>query len=386
MPSENIFAVCAKLPSPVLTVYVNTAQQDASRHPPVRPGLAWFLDTAETLRQELSHRDAKLFERQVRRVRRFLEQRHPAERALVIFAGAKSWQVLALQATLGNEVHWGKPKLDSLLPVLNAHRTYGVVVMDHMAARYFALAHAELHLLGTKQFEIDASQWKRKDQGRVTNERVQKSRGPLRDLYEHHVEAQYKRLCHQVAEESAAIAKKHGFDGLFLVGPDRLIQAVQGKIPHPLVGSTVLVQENLGRTPPKELQRRLQPLVDYYEQEQQVSAVKLLQGSDRAAVTNRDEVLAQLQNGRIRTLLVARGLELALRQCPKCGLASRAADRVCFDCGVLRQEITLGELLAQVLATGNTKVEFVYGGAARLLLRTGGLGGWLCAVRAAAAG
>ena len=278
-----------------------------------------------------------------------------------------------------------KPKLDSLLPVLNAHRSYGVVVMDHMAARYFALAQAELRLLGTKQFEIDVSQWKRKDQGRIGTERMQKSRGPLRDLYERHVEAQYKRRCHQVADETAAIAKKHGFDGLFLVGPDRLVQALRGKIPHPLVRSTVLVQENLGWTPPKELQRRLQPLVDYYQQEQQLSAVKLLQTSDRAAVTNRDEVLAQLQNGRIRTLLVARDLELALPQCPKCGLANRATDRVCVDCGEVRQEISLGELLAKVLATGNTNVEFVNGEAAQLLLRTGGLGGWLRAVRAAAA-
>ncbi len=31
----------------------------------------------------------------------------------------------------------------------------------------------ELTLLGTKQFEIDASQWKRKEQGRVALQRVQ---------------------------------------------------------------------------------------------------------------------------------------------------------------------------------------------------------------------
>jgi hypothetical protein len=73
-----------------------------------------------------------------------------------------------------------------------------------------------------------------------------------------------------------------------------------------------------------------------------------------------------------------------LRQCPKCGLASRAADRVCANCREQRQEITLGDLLGQVLATGNVKVEFVNGDAAKLLLLTGGLGGWLRAEHVAA--
>jgi len=383
--SENTFATCAKLPSPVLTVYVNTTTQDAARHPRVRAELAWLLDQAQTLRQNLSRRDEKLFERQVERVRRFLEYRHPAELALAIFACAKAWRVVPLQARLRNELCWGKPKIDPLLSLLNAHRRYGVVVIDHMAARYFEFAQDKLRLLSSKQFEIDASQWKRKEQGRVATERMQKSRSPLRDLFEHRIEAQYKRLCHEVAEETAAISKQHQLDGLFLVGPDRLIQAVREKIPYPLAAATVLVQENLGRSSPRQLERRLQPLVDSYEQEQQLADVKLLQTSDSAAVTNPDEVIAQLQNGRIRSLFVARDLEFALRQCPKCGLVSRAADRVCAECGEVRQEIALGELVAQVLATGNVKIEFVNGDAAQLLLRTGGLGGWLSAVRAAAA-
>ena len=199
------------------------------------------------------------------------------------------------------------------------------------------------------------------------------------------MEAQYKRLCHLVAEETATISKQHEFAGVFLVGPDRLTQLVREKIPYPLAGTTVVVQENLGRSSPRQLQSRVQPLVDYYEREQQLTSVKLLQTSDQAAVTDPDEVIAKLQDGRIRAVLVARDLELALRQCPKCGQASRAADRICADCGEVRQEISLGELLAQLLITGNVKVEFVTGDAAQLLLRTGGLGGWLCAVRAAAA-
>lgn len=384
MPFENIFADCAKMPSPVLTVNVNTSEQDATRHPRVLSELSWLLSEAERLRQKLSHRDAKLFERQVDRVHRFLRERRPSERAAVIFAGAKSWRMVPLHFPIRNGLYWGKPKIDALLQLLNAHRRYGVIVMDHTASRYFEFTQGELRLLGSRQFEIDASQWKRKEQGRVATQRMQKSRSPLRDLFEHRIEAQYKRLCHQVALETVAFSKQHEFAGIFLVGPDRLIQLVREKIPYPLAGTTVSVNENLGRSSLRQLHSRLFPLLHYYEQEQQLSGVKLLQTSDRAAVTDPDEVIAQLQNGRIRTLLISRDLELTLRQCPSCGLASRAADPVCPDCDKARQETSLGELLAQVLAKGNINVEFVNGEAAQLLLRTGGLGGWLRAARAVA--
>jgi len=385
MQTENLFQTLAQLPEPILTAYLNTSGSDASRHSRARTPLAWFLDETETIRRNLSHRDAKQFDRQTNRVRRFLEERHPAENAVVICAGAKTWKVIPLQIPVSNELHWGKPKLDPLLPLLKGHRRYGLVVLDHKAARYFDFAYGELTLLGTKPFEVDSSQWKRMEQGRVAIERVQNARGPVRDLYEHRIEAQFQRLGHQVGEETAALCKRKELDGVFLVGPDRLISAVKEKMPPSLTGSTVLVQENLGRSSPLELQRRLEPLFSQYEHEQQLSAVKSLQAS-AAAVTNPDEILAQLQNGRIRALVVAQDLELRLRQCPQCGLATSAADRTCPDCGVVRQEIKLSELLAQILPRWNVKVEFVNGEAAQLLLRTGGLGGWRRAVRAAAAG
>jgi hypothetical protein len=315
----------------------------------------------------------------------FLEDRRPAERALVIFAGLKTWKVIPLQIPVSNELHWGKPKIAALLPLLHGHRRYGVVVVDHTAARFFEFAYGQLTLAATKPFEIDASQWKRREQGRVAIESVQNSRGPVRDLYQHRIEAQYKRLCHQLGEEATALSKSKELDGLFLVGPDRLIQAVQEKIPHFLAASTVFVGENLGQTSARELQRRLQPLIDCYEQEQQLSIVKRL-ASSRGALTTPDEVLAQLQNGRIQTLIVARHLKFRLRLCPRCGFASGAADRTCADCGALRQEIMLDELLARISAKWNIKIEFVSGEAAELLRQTGGLGGWLHGRRAIAAG
>jgi hypothetical protein len=345
----------------------------------------WLFDKAEVLRRSLSYQDAKKCERQIRRVSRFLENRHPAERAMAIFAGSKTWHVVPLPAPVVNEIAWGEPRIDSLLAVLNGQRYYGAVIIDHAGARFFEYSRGQLNLLGTKEFVIDSSQWKRKEQGGVAAERVQKSRGPLRDAYEQRLEAQYKRLCHRVAHEAAELCAKRNFDGMFLVGPDRLTQTVFERIPQNLASSTVRVAENFGRLDPKPLSRRLRPFVERYQQQQQLATVTRLQSAEPPALTNPDEVLAHLQQGTIRSLVVARDFNITLRECPKCGSATTAADRVCSDCGTARVAITLGEFLAKVAPTLGVKVEFVSGKAADLLRTTGGLGGWIRARRAASA-
>jgi len=114
-------------------------------------------------------------------------------------------------------------------------------------------------------------------------------------------------------------------------------------------------------------------------EEHELAAVQRLRSSDAGAPTNPDEVLAQLQKGPIRSLLVARDISLALRDCPKCRFASTAADPVCAECGTRRgeTETTLGELLARVAARRSVAVDFVNGQAAELLRQTEGLSGWL---------
>jgi len=386
MQPENILKACLTLPSPVLTVYLNALESDPSRHPRKRSDLVWLRKQAEAMTRGLSPRDAKQFERQVNRVRRLLLERYNLAASFVIFAGPRTWMLLPLQVRVRETLHWGKPKVDQLLSLLNAHRFYGVVVLDHKGVRYFRFRQGQLGLLAARQFDIDPSQWKRKDQGHVSSERIRKTRGPQRDVFEHRVEAQYTRLCHEVAEEGLHLFGTDDLAGLFLVGPGRLIRAVQARVPHPLSESVVLVDENLGRSAPKQLERRLEPLLGEYERGRQLAAVKvLLQASPSAAITEPDEVLAQLQGGRVHTLVVVQNLELELRRCPRCGLAARSADRVCGICGAGRQRMTLDDLLPQVLASHHVKVEFVGGEAAELLRKTGGLAGWLRPARASAA-
>ena len=210
-------------------------------------------------------------------------------------------------------------------------------------------------------------------------------RGPFPDRFEHRLEVQYARLCHETAEQAAALSKQHGLAHIFLAGPDRLIRPMPAQFPPPFSESVCLVPEDLGNFSPKQLLQRLEPIIAEYEQKRQMAAVTRLLGTDNTAVADLDETLAQLQNGSVRSVVVSGDFALDLRQCTKCGLASRAADPVCAVCAGELRKVTLGELLPALLADHNTEVEIVSGEAARTLERAGGMGGWLRQVKLSAA-
>ena len=59
---KEIQAIAA-LPAPILTVYVNTQNRNASRHPRMPEHLAWLADEARSLPPTLLAADAKRFDR-----------------------------------------------------------------------------------------------------------------------------------------------------------------------------------------------------------------------------------------------------------------------------------------------------------------------------------
>ena len=91
--SEQIQSI-ADLQLPILTVYVNTQNRNASRHPRVPVHVAWFRKSAFAISRTLVPRDEALFQIQVDRVEQFLEGRHPEEKAIAIFAGQGTWTCL----------------------------------------------------------------------------------------------------------------------------------------------------------------------------------------------------------------------------------------------------------------------------------------------------
>lgn len=376
----------AESPVPILTVYLNTQNRNASRHPRIPGDLAWFKKETLTFSRTLLARDAARFQKEVTRVATFLEGRHPEERALSIFAGPKTWTVLPLQTSVKNEIQWGKPAIGQLFSMLSEHRSYGVVVMDLHAARFFSFLLGELTKLDEKRFDIDESQWKRKDVGHVGSERIRKAHGSDRDLFEHRLKAQYERLYRETADQTIALSKQHAFARVFLVGHERLLSPMRDKFPPAVRERLVLVPEDFGNFSPRGILRRLEPRIADYEEKRQVADVEQVLAADSGSITDADETLARLQDGAIRTVLVVADHDFHLRECEQCGNANRSSDLVCADCGGKRRSIALLDLLPRLSAVHGTKVEFVGGKAAQNLAKAGGLAGWLRQTKSTAAG
>jgi hypothetical protein len=295
----------AALPSPVLTVYLNTASQDPSLHPVVPACLRWFTDEGEALSRTLLPRDGKRFKEQAERFERFLSLRRPQEKAIAAFVGPDVWQVLPLHICLENQLRWGKPSVTQLFKLLSRHKPYGIVVVDHHGARFFRFHLGELIAIAERQYEIDDSQWKRTDVGRIASERTRKAHGADRGLFEHRLRAQFEHLCAETANQLLALSKKNDFAGLFLVGSHRLIDPIQKHLPPVAFGLVVSVSEDMGGSSPTEILRRLEPLVADYERKRQLAEVDHLMTADGGTIRDVDETLARLQRGTIGTVLVA---------------------------------------------------------------------------------
>ena len=371
---------------PILSAYLSTRPQNASRHPQVQSFVTWLKKEAASMLRSLEPRDAEQFERQVERVGRFLGQRRPKEKALAIFAGREYWKVVPLPMAVENERGWGRAAVWQLFRLLSEHNSNCIVVVDHHAARFFMNGLGELTLLEEKTFDVDISQWKKKDLGHFAGERVRKTRGPQREVFEDRLEAQYAKLCQKTAERAVALCGQHNLTNIFLVGPTRLISLIQANIPCSLADWVFVVPEDLGNFSPKSLLRRLKPVIEGRRREQQIATVTRLLGADQGTTIDVDETLAQLQKRAIRDLILARNFDLDIQQCAKCGWVNRSADPVCLTCGAQRRTVALSEILPALLEKYNTRLEIVSGDAAQILERAGGMGGWLRQASRTAAG
>ncbi len=211
-----------RLPGAVLTAYLNTQQDDTTRHLPFPASLSWLRKTAKSIEDKLKPAEREQFEEQWDRLETFLANRHPHEKALAIFAGPNIWEVVPLPVTVESDLRWGRPAVSQLLLLEEEHRAYCVVVLDNTKARLFRYQFGELAEIEERPFVLDVSQWKEKEMGHVTGQRVHKTRGSQRDAFDHRVQAQYARLCRETALAAGAICRKEHLSGIFLVGGSHL--------------------------------------------------------------------------------------------------------------------------------------------------------------------
>jgi peptide subunit release factor 1 (eRF1) len=377
MLSADTLSALEELPTPLLTVYVNTQSTAPSAHGPSAGNLIWLKQEAKRLVENIPPRDQDTFRQQIAETEGFLRDRKPKEKALVILAGSATWELVSLRVQVENELHWGKPALAQLLWILSENKSYCLVIVDRKGARFLHFELGEMREVSDQKFEVDISQWKKKDLGHVVGQRVNKTRGSQRDTYVHRMDAQYRRLCRETAAQATRFCEANNCHGIFLVGSDELTKPVHAGFSKEFSLPVVLIAEDFGNLSLPELQDRLRPKIAEWQDEWESALVARLFGEQRKAVIGIDETLAQLQKGKVRTVVLAHELKGNLRECIECGWTDRSADPVCPACRRERRAVELRDVLLNVARTTNTRIEVVRGGAADRLNQSGGMAGWL---------
>jgi len=367
------------LKPPVLTAYVRTGAVDKASHSPASGYLAWIESQNRTLAKTVPSSERATMKDQIERVLAHLKKRQSHEKSLVIVAAPKVWTVVPLQTDVEAGLYWGKPALAQLFSLASEHKPYGVVAVDHKGIRFFVYSMGELEEQAEKKFSIDASQWKSKTAGHVKGQTILKSSGSRRTVtvFEKRIQSQLGHLLRGAAEQAVRFCERHHLTAAFLTGPARLIKGIHDNLPRESPVPFVLLDEDLARVKENELKKHVEAAISAWESRHELELVHGAVEEEQGVVAGFDETLAQLQKGRIRKLVLARGLDPLLHQCVECGWMDRSADAVCSVCGGKRRTISLWDTLPELAKTQNTEIDVVSNEAAACLKRAEGMAGWL---------
>ena len=375
MLKANVIESLSALPKPVLTIFLDTDRAKQINRG-LKPGYLIHLESrAESIAQTVSPNEQKLFRKQLQRTVAYLGRQPSRCRGVVIFAGKDSWEFVPLQVEVEDEIHWGAPSLAQLLWLLDEHKQYGVVVPGRKRARFFLYWLGEVRELEEKEFRLEPS--KKKEMGPVARLGVRLSRGTNRAAFEHHLAAEYAHYDREIAERIGHWFAAEPLDSVFLVGLAQMVKAIRKEVTPALVEKIVLVEEDLGWASRTELLDRIEPSIVSHKQKREMASVEAMLGDFRNVVMGIDEVLVQLQQGKVRSVLVKKGLNGSLQQCVNCSWADRTSDPVCPACGGGRRNVALRDVLPELVRRYNASLEIVSGQSARKLQERGAMGAWL---------
>jgi len=324
-----------RLATPVLSAYIDTnpATRRNQGHPPGY--LAWLKTTARRLESGLTAEQRRTFQKTVQRLERELQDRPARARGIAAFVGPKIWEFLRLQVAVDDELHWGPPALKQLFWLLDEHRPAGVVVMSRTEARFFRIWLGEIVEEDRQPVALDTSTWRKKDLVGPSHGGVAKRRGVQRDRFAGRVQAQHARFAVAVASRIQRWAERQRLRPVLLVGPSAMIDPVLAALPADFRSRVGTVPENLSQSSPATLHARVQPALARWQRDDEAARVEAVlreRGSGRVAV-GLEETLTELQEARVRELMLARGIKGTVGQCERCGWADTSSSATCPRCG-----------------------------------------------------
>jgi peptide subunit release factor 1 (eRF1) len=368
-----------RLQPPILSVYLDTNPAEPRNQRRPSGARIWLKSRGQVLAGRIPAEERKQLREQLKRVDQFLESRPERERGVVIFAGPNAWHVLRLQVNIEDELHWGRPSLTQFLWLLDEHQPCGVTLVDRSGARLFRFWLGEAEELRAIRFDVNTSEWRRKQLVGPSHGATKKVKGAQRDEFQQRLDAQYAKLFRDAAAKIRLWAEKEQLDPIFVAGPNEVAEPLWSELPERFRERAALVKGFPAKISVAELQEKIAPEIEGWKRSRESAQVHelLSQRNGARAAAGIDETLEQLQQGAARQLFVVRGLGGKLKQCEKCGWTDRSADRVCASCGGERRVVALRAVLPELARKFGVPVEVVAGEAGNYLRKAGGLAVWL---------
>ncbi|MCB9732428.1 MAG: hypothetical protein H6745_07445 [Deltaproteobacteria bacterium] len=197
--------------------------------------------------------------------------------------------------------HWGEPFTAPLLMAIDEHRRAGVAYVDGDHWRFFEATPGSI----TELASDERDRWPIEQQG--TSDRVPTNKADrgdaARDLHAAYVDDHRHRFRKDAARQIAELCDERGLSGLVVVSPNKDAHDFVPLLPKPLRDRVLGTVSAASRSdaPPDEIRRKV---ADLLRQSEVAREEALLDTAQERGVSGLDACLEQLQQGRVRTLLM----------------------------------------------------------------------------------
>lgn len=191
-------------------------------------------------------------------------------------------------------------------------------------------------------------------------------------------EQETKSFFKDFAAEVENFNKRYHPDDLILLGTHENVKKFMEFLPEHILKKVVHTDRMELDATPTQIREKLAPVFERQLDEEEARAVEVLHErvrEDHKAVSGFDKTLEQLQEGKVETLVVARGLRKQGGRCTKCSFILNRTSGDCPYCGGrVEDSVDLVEEIVRLGEDQNLHLEFV---AASAVEDLGGVGGLL---------
>ncbi|MCA1553374.1 MAG: hypothetical protein LC737_03255 [Chloroflexi bacterium] len=262
----------------------------------------------------------------VARIQRHLKEQQTqgsSSVALAIFASSPAdlWQVHELNAPVTDRVVVSEaPFVRPLVRLFGEQAPYAVVLMDHTCARFFLFREGNVEPRGDLTTDVP-----REDEIHRLSE----------DQFQHHQQEWVHRHMKQTSERLLTLLQAENYKGLWLGAKEEVARALESSV------HSYVKDKWCGAFPvdvhadAAEIRERITPLIADYERQQRADLLQRLETAAKSGGTGAigmDDTLAELQSGKVMTLLVEREFVAKGGRCTNCESLTVDANAPCPYC------------------------------------------------------